>query len=118
MNPSQIIGSAKDLVSETRSTASLINAHRRDLAKTGVQILQAAKEVVVEGGRESVRLFGRTCSELQRTLSDGVDQIRYKLAHIKTPTHKEQAEARKVEIKGKKQRKRAEADAQSSQARA
>ena len=112
MNPSQIIGSAKDLVSETRSTAGLIGAHGKDLAKTGVQILQAAKDVVVEGGKESVRLFDRTRSELQRTLSDGADQIRYKLLHIRTPTHKEHAEARKAEIKEKKQRKRAANGAQ------
>ncbi|HEY1076353.1 MAG TPA: hypothetical protein VGE51_06660 [Fontimonas sp.] len=116
MNASQLIGNAKGLVSETRSTATLIQAHGRDLARTGVEILQAARDVVIEGGRESARVIGRTREELHRTLSDGAEQIRYKLAHLKTPTHKEHAEARKAAIKQKKQRKRAAGEEQRSPA--
>lgn len=109
LNTSQIIGNAKTFIGDARSTASMVGLHGKDLARTGVQILHAAKDVIVEGGKEGVKLLGQTRDELQRTLSEGRDQIAYKLTHLNTPTHKEEAEARKAAIKEKKQRKRAEA---------
>ncbi len=106
MNPKSIVESVKESVAEARSKVEMVTAHGQEAVKTGARTLQAAKGVVVEGGREAVQVAIRTKEELKRTLKDGVAQVGEKLSRLTTPTRKEEALARKLEVKAKKQRKR------------
>lgn len=107
MNQKSIIESVKEGVSEARSKAEMVAAHGQDVFKSGVGTAKALREVVVQAGRETVQLATRTKDELKRVLNDGAVQIGEKLVRIATPTRKEEAAARKAEVKALKQRKRA-----------
>lgn len=106
MNPKSLVESVKEGVSEARSKVEMVTAHGQEVVKTGAKTLHAAKEVVIEGAREAVQVATRTKDELKRTLKEGATQVGEKLSRLATPTRKEQAAARKVEIKAKKERKR------------
>lgn len=116
MNPKSIVGSVKEGVAEARSKVGMVTAHGQDAVRTGARTLQAAKGVVVQGGREAVQIAIRTKDELKRTLKDGVAQVGEKLSRLTTPTRKEEAFARKLEVKAKKQRKRAAMEDEASPA--
>jgi len=102
MNPKTLVGSVRDGVTEARNKVEMVAAHGQDVVKTGVQTLQAARGVVAEGGREAVQVLSRTRDELKKTLADGAAQVGDKLKLIATPTRREQAAARKAEVKQKK----------------
>lgn len=106
MNPKSIVESVKEGVAEARSKVEMVAAHSQDVVKTGAQTLHAAKGVVVEAGREAAQLAVKTKDELKRTLKEGASQLGEKMARIATPTRREEAAARKLEVKAKKQRKR------------
>ncbi len=114
MTSNKIVETVKDAVAEAKSKVELVGAHGKDVIQTGAQTLQAAKEVVAEGGREAAQVLTNTKQELQRTLKEGAAQISDKLSRIATPTHKEEAATRKVAVKEKKQRKRSESAGQAA----
>jgi hypothetical protein len=85
----------------------MVAAHGKGVVKTGVETLQAARGVVASARREATQVLGKTRDELKKTLMEGAARIGHQLSHIATPTHKEQADAHKAEIKAKKRGKRA-----------
>lgn len=116
MSPNKIVETVKDAVAEARNKAEMISSHGQEVIQTGAQTLQAAKEVVVQGGRDAAKVLTHTKDELQRTLKEGVAQIGDKLTRLATPTHREEAAARKAAVKEKKQRKRGANQQSSGQA--
>lgn len=106
MNANQITETVKGAVAGIRSRAGLIGAHGREVVHTGTETLQAAREVVASGGQQAVGVLAQTRDELRRTLKDGAARIGHQLSHLATPTHKEEATARKASLKEKKQRRR------------
>ncbi|AXQ29976.1 hypothetical protein D0B54_15400 [Solimonas sp. K1W22B-7] len=106
MTTNKIVETVKDAVAEAKSKVELVGAHGKDVIQTGAQTLQAAREVVADGGREAAQVLTNTRQELQRTLKEGATQIGDQLSRIATPTHKEEATSRKAAVKEKKQRKR------------
>jgi hypothetical protein len=106
MNANQITETVKGAVAGARSRAELIGSHGRQVVQTGTETLQAAREVVVNGGHQAVDVLAQTRDELRRTLKDGAARIGHQLSHLATPTHKEEAVARKEAVKDKKQRRR------------
>lgn len=116
MNPQFVVESVKHRIEAARSTVGMVASHGQTVVHTGGQTLQSAKDIVVKAGRDAIDLAGRTRTELVRTLKDGATQMAGQLSRIATPTHKEMAEARKVEIKEKKARKRAQAAAEAEAA--
>lgn len=104
---STIVETVKDVVADARSKLEMFGAHGQEVLQTGVQTLQAAKDVVAAGGRDAVQVLSHTGEELQRTLKDGAAQIGEKLSRIATPTRKEQAASRKAEVKARKQQRQA-----------
>lgn len=109
MDSNSIVESVKENVAGARVKARRVVAHGQEVVKTGKQTLQAARDVVVDGGREVLQVATHTKDELKRTLKEGASQVGERLARIATPTHKEQAIDRKAAIKAKKRRKREEA---------
>ena len=83
---------------------TLVN-HGQEVVKAGVETLSAAKNVVADAGRETAEVLSRKKEELKQTLKDGAAQVGEKLARIAQPTRKEQALARKAEVKAKKRAK-------------
>ncbi|HUP91742.1 MAG TPA: hypothetical protein VM074_05790 [Solimonas sp.] len=108
MTAKKIVETVKETVATAKGKAGMIGAHGKDVIGVGAQTLQAAKEVVVEAGRQASGVLSNTRDELKRTLKEGASQIGEKLANIASPTRKEEAVAHKQEIQAKKQRKRAE----------
>jgi hypothetical protein len=106
MNPKDVVASVKEGVSEAKGKAAMVAAHGQEVVKTGVETLQAAKNVIVDAGRETAQVLTRTKDELKRTLTDGASQVGDKLSRIATPNRREQAQARKAEVKQKKRDKR------------
>lgn len=92
------------------NNAEMVAAHLQDVFRLGSQTLHAAQDVVRQARRDTAGVLSTAGGELKRTLRDGVAQIGGRLARLATPTRKEEAIARKVEVKQKKQRKRAEHD--------
>lgn len=115
MSKETIVETVKEAVAGARSKAEVVGARSKDVLETGVQTLQAAKEVVVTAGRQAAEVLANTKDELKRTLKQGAAEVGDKLARIATATRKEQAKARKAEVKAKK---RAKASAASSHAAA
>ena len=109
MTPSTIIESVRTNVISARAKAGLVATHGQDLLRTGVQTLRDARDVITSAGREVQDVAARAREELWTTLQTGRDQIGHKFTHLATPTRKEEAEARKLEVKARKQRKRAAA---------
>lgn len=102
MSTEALIETAKQRGTQARGQAGMIAAHARDVAVTGIEVLRSARDVVIGAHGEALALLARTADELRRTLREGVARVRGKLARIATPTHKEQALARKAQIKAKK----------------
>lgn len=109
---------AGSLIGTVKDKVELVKAHAPDVVKTGVDTLRAAQEVVAGARREAGLVLEKTKDGLRRTLKEGADKIGQKLANIATPTRKEQAEARKEEVKAKKRAKRSEAAEAAPQAAA
>lgn len=107
MTAHNLIDTVKDAVTDARSKAELVGAHSRGVLDLGSQTLQTAKDVIVQGGRDAVAVLVHTREELKRTLNEGVAQMGERLSRIATPTRKEEALARKTEVKDKKRQKRA-----------
>lgn len=105
---------AESLIGTVKHKVELVKAHAPDVVKTGVDTLRAAQEVVAGARREAGLVLEKTKDGLKRTLKEGADKIGQKLANIATPTRKEQAEARKEEVKAKKRARRAEAAPQAA----
>jgi hypothetical protein len=110
MNAKSIVETVKEGVAGARNKVEMVAAHGQDVLRTGAQTLEAVKDVVVGGTREAADVATRTRQEVARTLKDGASQVADKLSRIATPTRKEAAEARKLEVKAKKQRRREEAN--------
>ena len=108
MNSQSLVESVQHGVSEAKTKVEMVAAHGKDVVETGASTLRAAKDVVMAGGREAVGVAGRTRDELVRTLKDGFAKVGDKLSRIATPTRKESAVAKKIEVRAKKQRKRAD----------
>ncbi|TDU23324.1 hypothetical protein DFR24_4850 [Panacagrimonas perspica] len=106
MNPTSIIESAKENVAAGRSKVTLVLSHGQDLVQSGTQTLHCAKDVLLGAGHDIKKVVVRTKDELRRTLQEGRERLHHKLTNIATPTRKEAAAARKVDVKAKKQRKR------------
>lgn len=106
MKPKNVVESVKEGVSEAKDKAAMVAAHGQGVVKTGVETLQAAKNVIVDAGREAAQVLSRTRDELKRTLSDGASQVGDQLSRLATPTRREQAESRKAEVRRKKRDKR------------
>ena len=115
MKERNLVQIAQARVSDARSTAEMVAAHGQDVVQTGIETLQAARTVVKDAGREAIDLLTRTNDNLRKTLKEGVDRVGGKISRIATPTHKEQAEARKAEIKAKKRAKAEQARAEAEQ---
>ncbi len=112
MSAAEIVDSVKGALSEARSKAQMVGAHSQDVLKVGSQTLRAAKEVVVQAGRDTANVLSHSRDELKRTLQEGGAQMRDRLSRLATPNRKEEALARKLEVKAKKRRKREEAQAE------
>lgn len=108
MNSQSLVESVQNGVSEARNKAEMVASHGKDVVEAGASTLRAAKDVVMAGGRQAAEIAGRTRDELVRTLKDGLSTVGDKLSRIATPTREERAVARKVEVRAKKQRKRAD----------
>jgi uncharacterized phage infection (PIP) family protein YhgE len=106
MNPTSLFESAKQGVATGRSKAILVLNHGQDLVQSGTQTLHSARDVLLGAGLEIKKVIVRTQDELRSTLAEGRERLRHKLANIATPTRKEEAAARKMRVKAKKQRKR------------
>lgn len=116
MNSHSLLESVKRSVSEVKSKVELAKAHSRDVVETGASALIGAKDVVVDGGREAAQVASRTKQEFVRKVKEGIAQVGDKLSRITTPTRKEEAIARKMEVRAKKKLKRAAAMSQESAA--
>ena len=114
MTAAQIVDNVKDAVAGARSKALMVGAHSQDVLKVGTQTLQAAREVVAQARRDAGELLSHTRDELKRTLQEGAAQMGDRLSRIATPTRKEEALARKLEVKEKKRKKR-EAEIQTAE---
>lgn len=108
MTADKIVDTVTDAISEARSKVEMVGAHSRDVLKAGTQTLHSAREVVAQAGRDAAELLSHTRDELKRTLKEGAVQIGERLSRLATPTRKEEAMARKLEVKAKKLRKRAD----------
>jgi hypothetical protein len=106
MKPKDVVESVKEGVSEAKSKAAMVASHGQEVVKTGVETLQAAKNVIVEAGRETAQVLSRGKDELKRTLKEGASHVGDKLSRIATPNRREQAQALKAEVKQKKREKR------------
>jgi hypothetical protein len=115
MKSTEVIETVKSNLADAKSKGGMIVAHGQDIVHTGVETLKAAKDVVVGAGREALDVATRAKDELKRTLTEGASQVGHKVSHLATPTHKEEAAARKAEVKAKKQRKRSETEAPASE---
>lgn len=109
MTPSTLIESVKHNLSTAQATAGMVVTHGQDLVKTGVDTLRSAQDVLAGARRDVASVVVRTRDELLTTFKEGREQIGYQLSHLATPTRKEQAQARKAEVKARKQRKRDQA---------
>lgn len=107
MTAVKIVDTVRDAIAGARNKAELVGAHSQDVLKLGSQTLQAAKGVVVQAGHDAAEVLSHTRDELKRTLKEGAAQMGDRLSRIATPTRKEEAVARKLEVKAKKRRKRA-----------
>jgi hypothetical protein len=116
MSPKSVVETFKEGVGGAKSKAAMVVAHGQEVVKTGVETLQAAKNVIVEGGRETAGVLTRTKAELKRTLTDGASHVGDKLSRIATPNRREQAEMRKMEVRQKKRDKRGQEPAQTESA--
>jgi hypothetical protein len=109
MDATSVIQSVKDRASGARDTIQRVAAHSPAVIKSGKQTLRAAREVVATAKRDAKTLAVRTKDDLKRTLQEGAAEIGDRLSRLATPTRKEMAEARKQEIKAKKQSRRSQA---------
>lgn len=107
MSAKGIVETVKEGVGEAKSKVEMVVAHGKEVVKAGAQTAQAARDVVAGAGREAAEVVARTKDELKRTLKDGAAQVGERLSRIATPNRREQAAARKAEVKAKKQRSRA-----------
>jgi hypothetical protein len=87
---------ADTLIGNVKDKVELVKAHAPDVLKTGVDTIREARQVL-----------DRTKDELKKTLKQGAEKIGHQLANLATPTRKEQAEAKKEEVKEKKRARRA-----------
>jgi hypothetical protein len=106
MKAEALLTSVHDRVSAAQSKASLVASHSKDLLITGLDTAQAVKGVLANAAHEAFAVASRTKEELKATLRQGREKVSHKLANLTTPTRMEQAAARKLEVKARKQRKR------------
>lgn len=110
MTAGTLVDSVKERLVAARSKAEIVGAHGQDVLKLGSQTLLAAKEVVRQARYDTATVLSAASDDLKRTLKEGVAQIGDRLSRLTTPTRKEEAIARKVEVKARKKRKRAGQD--------
>ena len=102
MDPKRIVETVKESVSEAKGKVERVAAHAQEVVAAGAQTLAAAKEVVDGARRETADVLTRKKDELKQTLKQGAEQVGEKLSRITQMTRKEQAAARKAEVKAKK----------------
>ncbi len=106
MTAAKIVESIRETFTSATSKAKMVGAHSQDVAKVGARTLRAAKDVVTQCGRDTAQVLSRSREELKRTLIEGAAEVGERLSRIATPTRKEEALARKLEVKAKKKRSR------------
>lgn len=109
MIASTILDTVKGGFAQARTTLDIVTAHSAQAFSTGVQTLEQARTVVVTARTDTAAVLARARDELVKTFADGASSLGDQLVRIATPTHKEQAELRKAEVRRKKQAKREEA---------
>jgi hypothetical protein len=110
MTAATVVDAVRNRIDVAKDTAEMVGAHLRDVIKLGSQTLRNSRNVVRQARHDTATVLFAARDELRRTLKDGVAQIGDRLARLATPTRKEEALARKIEVKAKKRRKRANQD--------
>lgn len=109
MIASTLLDTVKGGFAQARTTLDIVTAHGAQAFSTGVQTLEQARTVVVTARTDTAAVLSRARDELVKTFADGAASLGNQLVRIATPTHKEQAELRKAEVRRKKRAKREEA---------
>jgi hypothetical protein len=104
MSSKTVVESVKAGVADAKTKVEQVAAHGQEAVKASAQVLAAAKEVVDEARRDTAKVLSRSKDKLKKTLKEGAAQVGDKLANIANPTRREQAAARKAEVKSKKKR--------------
>lgn len=104
----RIIETVKDAVAQARAKLGSVGAHGKEVIHAGTETLQAARVVLSRGRQDAAEVLTHTRDELKRTLKEGRTQVGERLSRLTTPTHEEEALARKASVRAKKQKKKAE----------
>lgn len=110
MTAATVVDAVKNRIGAAKGTAEMVGAHLLDVIKLGSQTLLSSKNVIRQARQDTATVIFNARDELKRTLKDGAAQIGNRLARLTTATRKEEALARKSEVKQKKRRKRADQD--------
>lgn len=110
MTTPTLLDSLKHNVRTAQATAGIVVNHSQDLVHTGIETLGSAKDVLADAQRDVRSVVSRASAELRSTFKEGREKLSYKLRHLDTPTRKEAAEARKLEVRAKKRHKSQKTD--------